>query len=545
MGANQVNAFVVLHFIRERAATISVWFFGGALAMYFEAVAIASELRDFPGGGEVLAQSLMPTLEAMRILRWPADRIDTLGGYLTYHNVTLVALFLAMYAAVQGARAVRAREENQTLDVFLGTGLSRSRLLWLNTLGFIITQVFIGAGLGAGTALALWVLDEPGTSGSFITLMAAALCVTPFYGVGVVIAQWTSTARLASGITNILVLVVYVLGNVSGKYDWLGWVPTISPFAYANLSRPLIPGFDTDYGSWVLMVAVTLLLVSAAHSVFAKRDLGEGFSLRKVHHGRHAVARGFVPRGLVGDTLWRQRFGLLAWMLGTASFTGVFVSLMSGILVVWEDMAFVEMFSQSGFGDTPEQQYMALVHEMLPPFLAAFILFQSSRWTSDFVQGRVQVWLATPRGTFSLQRDRLISTVLGALLITVSSLGVSAVGSQLQDVEPDWPALGRVLAMATLLAVAFTSLSQLLVAIMHGRNATQVVSIYLAASWLIVFMAPYLDWPEWVARFSLFQLFGHPYTQWPPNINFVIIVGATIVSSVLVALISKRQAKVH
>ena len=87
------------------------------------------------------------------------------------------------------------------------------------------------------------------------------------------------------------------------------------------------------------------------------------------------------------------------------------------------------------------------------------------------------------------------------LAVQCVSLGVSALGNQLQYVEPDWPALGRVFAMAALLAVAFTALSQLLVTIMHGRNATQVVSIYVAASWLVVFMAPYLDWPEWVARF--------------------------------------------
>ena len=79
--------------------------------MYFEALAIAAELRDFPGGPEVLAKSIMPTIEAMRIIRWPADRLDTLGGYLAYHNITLFNYFLALYAALQGARLIRRLEE--------------------------------------------------------------------------------------------------------------------------------------------------------------------------------------------------------------------------------------------------------------------------------------------------------------------------------------------------------------------------------------------------------------------------------------------------
>ena len=94
------SAHLFLATLREKRTTTLTWLVAGGLAMYFEAVAIAAELRDFPGGPVALSRSIMPTIEAMRIIRWPADRLDTLGGYLAYHNITLFNFFLALYLGI-------------------------------------------------------------------------------------------------------------------------------------------------------------------------------------------------------------------------------------------------------------------------------------------------------------------------------------------------------------------------------------------------------------------------------------------------------------
>jgi len=73
--------------------------------MIIMGAALARERARFPGGPEARATSVMPGAEAMRLLRWPAERLDTLGGYLTYHNVTVFLLALSVYGAVQGANA--------------------------------------------------------------------------------------------------------------------------------------------------------------------------------------------------------------------------------------------------------------------------------------------------------------------------------------------------------------------------------------------------------------------------------------------------------
>ena len=133
---SNISLALLLATLREKRVTALVWIVGGSLAMYFEAIAIAAELRDFPGGGEALAISIYPSIEGMRLFRWPADRLDTLGGYLAYHNVVLFNYFLAIYAAVQGANTIRHIEQTRAIEFYLATGVSRKKIMWFRSISF-------------------------------------------------------------------------------------------------------------------------------------------------------------------------------------------------------------------------------------------------------------------------------------------------------------------------------------------------------------------------------------------------------------------------
>ncbi len=105
--------------VRSHRMGIAVWIVGGSLAMYAIAAGFASEVARFAGGAKAMAASMAAGVEALRLLRWPAERLDTLGGYLTYHNITMYVLFLSLYAAVAGARAVRGLETRHSLEEIL------------------------------------------------------------------------------------------------------------------------------------------------------------------------------------------------------------------------------------------------------------------------------------------------------------------------------------------------------------------------------------------------------------------------------------------
>lgn len=530
--------------MREKRATILAWAIGGALAMYFEALAIAAELRDFPGGPEVLAKSIYPTIEGMRIIRWPADRLDTLGGYLAYHNVVIFNFFLAIFAGVQGARLLRHLEEKKIAEFYLATGISRTRILSLRSTAYFISQLFISLSLGLGTAVAMAASDATNTSGSIITLLAGGVCIFPFFGLGLLISQFTHSARTAAGITSVFITVIYVLDNISGKYGWLEWFTYLSPFHYANLTRPLIPGFETNYFTWFLMLAVGILFIAMSSSLVERRDIDAISFNRSRKSDKRVDKTKLVPKTIVGDILWRQRYGLAAWVITTTAFIGVFIAMMSGVIDIWRQFAFLEQFTSSGFGSSPEEQYLAMVFEILPPFVAAYIIFQSAKWTTDLIEGRVQLFLSLPLSWSGLIMRRVAATTIGSEFIVIFSLLMAILGGYLQGVSVSIIGVLRVLAMLTLFILAFSSLSALLVAILHGRNATQIVSIYVGAAWLIGFMAPYLNWPHWLVRLSIFDAFGHPYVDFPGSTSFLII-AVMIVPGMIGALeIAERSPKV-
>ena len=259
---------------------------------------------------------------------------------------------------------------------------------------------------------------------------------------------------------------------------------------------------------------------------------------------RKRVAEPLVPKSLIGDILWRQRFGLLAWVIATSAFIGLFISMMTGVIDIWSKFSFLEQFTTSGFGSTPAEQYLAMVFEVLPPFIAAFIIFQSAKWTVDLLEGRIQLFLVTPMSWSGLIIRRVAATFIGAELIVIFSILITLIGSKIQKISIDIDGIFRVLVMLTLFIFAFTALSSLLVAILHGKNSTQVVSLYVGAAWLIGFMAPYLKWPDWLVRLSIFDAFGHPYVDWPELTNFLIIAGMIIPGFIVTLLIAERRAKV-
>ena len=67
---------------------------------------------------------------------------------------------------------------------------------------------------------------------------------------------------------------------------------------------------------------------------------------------------------------------------------------------------------------------------------------------------------------------------------------------------------------------------------------------FAGAAWLIGFMAPYLNWPNWVVRLSIFDAFGHPYVDFPGSRSFLIIAIMIVPGTIATLEIAERSAKV-
>lgn len=515
--------------------------------MYAIALTLAKEMREYPGGLQALANSVLKGAEALRPMRWPAERLDTLGGYLTYHNVTLTTFFLCIYAAVQGARAIRGAEDRHSLEVVLATGWSRRAVVRDRAVGFLATLLLICAGLGLGVAVSIAAAGAPDFGGSLITMFVSGLAAMVAFALGMLVSQLTGSARTASGITSVLLTVLYVGTNVWDEIGPLGLVRYVSPFYYANFSRALVPGYGLDVPSALALVVMAAVLLGLAAWAFERRDYASPLWARRARRGeRAAPPPGRLSQAMAGS-IWtsilvRTRLGLLAWTLSAASLMALMILLMPAVMDVWgvfDDMLGIA----AGTGFSREAQYLAFTGELVVPVLAAFVVAQASGWVADLAEGRTEVILAAPVSWARLVWQRLLALVVGVAVITVGGLAALVVGGIAVDAELDAAGLARLAVVSVLLGWALGAVAALFVAVLRTGTAVTVMAVYLGATYLVSYLVPMLDWPEWLNRLSVFWAFGHPYLEWPVA-GMVVLLVLAVPGSLAAAALAERTPKV-
>lgn len=531
--------------LRSHRVTASVWVLGGTTAMYAMALALASEMSSFPGGSKALADSIWAGAQALRPMRWPAERLDTLGGYLTYHNITLFTFFLGVYAAVQGARALRGAEDRHSLEEILATGWSRPAVVRDLAAGFLLTLALVSLGLGLGVAASMAAGGEPDLGGSLITMAASGLCAMVAYSLGLLVSQLASTTRSAAGVSAIVLTVLYVGTNVWEELGPLGAMRFLSPFHYANASRALVPGYGLDLPATAALLVMAAVLLGLATWAFEHRDYGSAVWGRRPGPVRPAASAGRVQRRMLhsawAEALLRGRGALLAWAGAAGAFSAVLALLQPGVMDAW---AALGSYVGGTAGGSPETQYTAFAGEIVTPVIAAFVVTQAAGWVADLANGRVEMVLAAPVSWSRLVWERLLAVTVGVAVITAAALGGLAIGAAAVAAELDVAGLSRLAADCVLLGAALGAVAAVVVAGLRSGAAVTALAVFVGASFLIGYLVPLLSWPDWVNRLSVFGAFGHPYVEWPPLGGVAVLLTLASAGGLLAAAIAERTPKV-
>ena len=536
--------------VRTHRVSAAVWVLAGGLTMYGMALAIAVEMKDFPGGSQALAASIYPSAEAMRPMRWPAERLDTLGGYVTFHNVILFNLILAIYGAVQGARAIRSGEERHALEEILAAGTSRFAVVRDRTAGFVLTMLVRSLGLGLATAAGVAGGDEPNITGSLITMGTAGLVGIVGYALGLLVSQLTSSARTAAGASSAVLTVVYVATNMDDGRGPLDWTRFVSPFHYANASRALVPGYGLDLAATGALVAMVVVLLALAAWAFASRDYAAPLWARRTTTAR-ATRAPRVPTVMLGSiwtaTLRRGRFGLLVWAAGAAAWMVLMAALQPAVMDVWSKFSFIDLIDAmagGGPGVSAEDVYWSFSGAMISPVIAAFVIAQASGWVADLADGRVEMIMAGPISWSRLVWERLVALVVGVVVVTVVALGGLFVAGTAVGGTFDMGGLGRVALECVLLGAALGAVAAILVVWLRRGAAIRVLAVVVGASYLLGYFVPMFDWPDWLNRLSVFWAFGQPYLEWPAASGLATMLVLAVPGALLAAAIAERTVKV-
>lgn len=78
---------------------------------------------------------------------------------------------------------------------------------------------------------------------------------------------------------------------------------------------------------------------------------------------------------------------------------------------------------------------------------------------------------------------------------------------------------------------------------LRSSLAVIVLAVFVGASFLLSYLAPMFDWPDWVNRLSVFAAFGHPYLEWPPWQGLAVLAVLAIPGALAAAAIAERTPK--
>jgi len=259
------------------------------------------------------------------------------------------------------------------------------------------------------------------------------------YSIGLLVSQLTPTARIAAGVSSIVLTTLYVLNNVWEELGWFGAVRFISPFYYANFSRALVPGYGLDLPATVALVVMSLVLVGLAGWAFERRDYGA--ALWELRRTRTRVVALPCPRSQrVFGSVWtamlfRSRFGLIAWACGSGAFSLLMMALEPAVIDMWSTFSKYMPFTGGRTRVPIESIYVGFSAEVVALVIVAYVIVQAAGWSTDLAEGRVEAVLATPVSWSRLVWERLLALLVGVGCVAAGSIAGLALGAAAVELD--------------------------------------------------------------------------------------------------------------
>jgi len=535
---------IYLKTLRDYRIAILGWGAGMGLLLYAVLSSVASLVAT--------PQARASLISLAGSFTWLADpiAIDTPGGYATW-KYGFTILIMALWPLLACSRLLRGEEERGSLDVLLSLPRGRGRVA-LEKLAAIWTAL-LGMGLLIGLltfAAGVRVNANFGLSGALLFGLNVALICGVFGSIALLLSQFTQGRGTAAGWTGGLLVIFIVLDMVHRVYAGTEWISRLSPVYYFNLSKPLVPGYGTNAGAMLVLLALSILLSGAAIWLFARRDVGGTVALpgflrlpeRTVRPERALPVNAWSLRSvytrslgmIAGSTFWWTLgiAGFAAWMIVVAKQTEKnLLSLIQGSSLLKEIITKV-----GGSNQATDSALLSFLFVFLPLLLMAFAVTQASRWASDEEDGRLELVLSTPQPRLQVLLGRFAALttatiIIGLLTLVASTLASTATGLQLN---------GGNLAAATLslipMGLLIAAIGYLFSGWLHAAVDTGLLSFLLVIWFFISFVGPELNWPDTTLRFSAFYYYGTPLLNGLPTGNTLLVLAVVVAALALASM---------
>jgi ABC-2 type transport system permease protein len=543
MDSQRSRSLVPWAFRSHRMGVLSIGLgFGGVVAIMAPAYVAAA--RAFSGGLAAMAAEAQPVAASFQFLTGPVDRLDTVGGYLSYKVFPDIALLVAVYAALQASQVTRGAETKGLFDMWFAAGRTRSAIMrdcivsFILSLGSILICLFVGTVAGGALSGVQLVLPALGQC------IAVGMVGVVAFALGLLAAQFCQAARTSSAIVGAFLVAGFFVANMSDHLGAFTFLRYLSPFYYYVNTRTLVAGVSFDLASMGVLVGASLVAVTAAWRLSLRRDTG-GVILARAHRTRHADYT-FHPSAVWRRSLWtnwiaEQPLALASWFAGIVVFTTIEAAVVpSAMKIIDTNGGGLKTFLQNNGIALTTERYLAFFLSFTALLVAAFTVTQVARWASDAVQHRNDAVLTQPVSMWRLLVERAISLLVMSAVVGLAVVLGIWLGATLGNYSMQPSGLARSFIDIVLLCLAIGGVGTLAVAVLRSSLATAVTGAVLVASFFLTTVAGLLSWPGWTTRPSVFDAFGSPYLAMPGIGSLTYLVALGVVG-VLAAYIAMRR----
>ncbi|TNC31311.1 hypothetical protein [Mumia zhuanghuii] len=369
----------------------------------------------------------------------------TPGQMFSWEIGTFLTLLVAVMGVLTAVRLTRAAEQDGTLELVRGAGLSRQEPLLagfvlIGGVALLLSLVCVlGVGLRVGDVAGV---DWPGAwtfgfaVGGTFALMALLACVT---------AQLVPTAR-AARVAGSLALSICVAARATADTQDIEWLNWFTPLALRATVQP----FTAD--RWAPLVAAGtagIVVAGTAGVLNARRELGGSLLRAATHHPARLRVR--TPVRLA----WRlHRSTVLAWTIGTTLGGTLLMAMGSGVIESARRGRVTGGFLKSQLGDgDPVTAYLGSIGAVIAMVVAVFAVLTTLGSVDDERKGPTEYLRATGVSPPAMLVSNTVVALLGSALAIGSTTALTAlvfprviggdgvVGKVLAEVGGQWSSM--------------------------------------------------------------------------------------------------------
>ncbi|MFB6887824.1 ABC transporter permease subunit [Kitasatospora sp. NPDC056327] len=201
------------------------------------------------------------------------DDLQSGAGFLEGTVFGLLGpLLLLIFAISTGTRAIAAQEQSGVLDLYLSYPVQRRRFA-LERFGSLLAAVLLFTLLIAVEITGLassQKMDVP--AGNIIAGAVQLGLLALFFGaLAVSVGAVTGSRATTLGLTSAIAVGTYVINAVASQIDAAHFLQRLTPFYWAQGTRPLRDGFDPV--GVILLLLATAAVLAIGLRAFARRDI--------------------------------------------------------------------------------------------------------------------------------------------------------------------------------------------------------------------------------------------------------------------------------